>query len=260
MPSRDLFHSLRDKVEAVSGWRIRAEFPFGNEKFRDLRRSLPDLQVRHVLDVGANIGQSAVQFRKVFPEAVIHSFEPVGSTVEIFKRNVDDALVHVHQLALGAAPGRVEMQVSRDAGTSDMNSIGRSHPFLHDQALTKEVVEMTTLDLWCATARIEEVDFLKIDTEGHDLEVLKGAEGLLARQAIGLIDIEVGMNPTNTFHAPFSAVSEFLWSHGMLLFGIYDQLQEAPGTGCVLRRVNAMFISPKLAMPLSEGPKAPSTR
>ena len=249
MPTRDLFRSLRDKVEAVSGWRIRAEFPFGIEKFRDLRRVMPDLQVRQVLDVGSNIGQSALQFRKMFPEAVVHSFEPVGSTVAIFKRNVSDPMVNLHQLALGAYPGLVEMQVCNDAGSSDLNSIGKCHPYLHDQAIRKEFVEMTTLDLWCATAGIEQVDLLKIDTEGHDLEVMRGAAGLFARQAIRLIDIEVGINPTNNFHVPFNTVSEFLWSNGMLLFGIYDQIQEAPEVGTCFRRANALFISRKLAMP-----------
>lgn len=259
MPFKDLFRSLRDKVEDMSGWRIRAKLPFGNEKFRDLFWAMPDLQVRHILDVGANVGQSAVEFRKVFPEAVVHSFEPVESTVEVLKKNVADASVHVHQLALGASPGRVKMQVSRDVDTSDMNSIGEPHPYLEDQVLVKEVVEMTTLDKWCAKARIEQVDFLKIDTEGHDLEVLKGATGLLARHAIKLIDIEVGNNPMNTFHAPFNAVSEFLWSNDMLLFGIYDQHQEAPEIGHFLRRSNALFISRELAMPLADGLKTPST-
>lgn len=259
MPARDLFHTLRDKLESISGWRIRAELPFGNEKFRDLRRGLPDLQVHCVLDVGAHIGQSALQFRKEFPEAVVHSFEPTGSTVDIFKKTVADDSVHVHQLAIGSSLGRVEMHVSSDAEGSSMNSVGMTHPHMLEQGMMKEVVEMTTLDLWCNTARIEKVDFLKIDTEGHDLEVLKGAEGLLARQAIGLIDIEVGMNPSNTFHVPFNTVSEFLWARDMLLFGIYDQLQEAPRPGSVLRRVNALFTSRKLAMPLSDGPK-PSLR
>ncbi len=256
MPTRDLFRSLRDKFEVISGWRIRAKFPFGNEKFRDLYGAIPDLQVRNVLDVGANVGQSAMQFRKVFPDAVIHSFEPVGSTVEMFKRNVADASVHLHPLALGAFQGRVEMQVCKDARTSDMNSIGKSHPYLHDRTIKKEFVEMTTLDLWCETAGIEHIDFLKIDTEGHDLEVMKGATGLFERQAIRLIDIEVGINPTNSFHVPFHTVSEFLWNNGMLLFGIYDQIQEVPQVGNYLRRSNALFISRELALPMSHGAKA----
>lgn len=248
MPAKDIFRSFRDKVEATSGWRIRAELPFGNEKFRDVRRALPDLHIRDILDVGANVGQSAMQFRKEFPRAVIHSFEPVGSTVEVFKKHVHDASVHIHQLALGASPGQVEMQVSKGRN-SDMNSIGKVHPHLVGQTVVKEVVDMTTLDLWCSRNKMEQVDLLKIDTEGHDLEVLKGAVGLLGQQKLGLIDVEVSFNPTNSFHAPFNAVSEFLWNHGMLLFGIYDQLQEGLGTGAVLRRSNVLFISRKLALP-----------
>lgn len=68
MPAKDIFRSFRDKVEATSGWRIRAELPFGNEKFRDVRRALPDLHIRDILDVGANVGQSAMQFRKRIPK------------------------------------------------------------------------------------------------------------------------------------------------------------------------------------------------
>ena len=249
-----LFRGLRDEVEKASGWRIRAEFPFGNEKYRDLRRVLPQLDIRTVLDVGANTGQSAVQYRKEFPDAVMHCFEPVGSTADQLRKYIHHPSVHIHQLALGACPGMLTMQISLDEQQSGMNSLKGIHPHLEGSNFRSEQVEVTTLDEWCPKNGIGQVDLLKIDTEGFDLEVLHGASGLLDQGRIGLIDVEMGINPTNTFHAPFTEISPFLWSKGMLFFGIYDQLQELPTTGPILRRVNGLFISSQLALPAATKP------
>ena len=64
---------------------------------------------------------------------------------------------------------------------------------------------------------------LTIDTEGHDLEVLRRAQPLLRRGAIDIAQAEVSMNPENTLHVSFSAVREFLEQFEYRLFGLYEQ-------------------------------------
>lgn len=246
MPGQAFLRTLRDRVESASGWRIRAEFPFGNEKFRDLRRAFPELRLGTILDVGANIGQSALLYHKEFPQATIHCFEPVGGTAEqLIQNTAGHTGIHVHRMALGAETSTMRMQVGTDGASSDMNSLKGVHPHLAGASFQTEEVQITTLDNWCNEHKVQAVDFLKIDTEGFDLEVLKGAATSLAKGAIRLIDIEVGMNPTNLFHAPFMEVSTFLWGKGFLTFGIYDQLPEP--SGLHLRRVNVLFVAASMA-------------
>jgi len=56
----------------------------------------------------------------------------------------------------------------------------------------KERVFIDTIDNYCIKKNINEIDFLKIDTEGHELEVLKGAINLLKEERIKIIQFEYG--------------------------------------------------------------------
>jgi hypothetical protein len=55
-----------------------------------------------------------------------------------------------------------------------------------------EPVTLTTLDTYCAVAGVAAIDYLKIDTEGHDLQVLRGGERLIERGAVRFIQFEYG--------------------------------------------------------------------
>jgi hypothetical protein len=95
--------------------------------------------------------------------------------------------------------------------------------------------------------RSERIGFLKIDAEGHDLEVLRGFAAMLKASRVDLVEAEVGMNPENRMHASFGSVQKFLERLGYRLFLLYDFRRDAPFSGrVVLRRCNAVFASPKL--------------
>ena len=59
--------------------------------------------------------------------------------------------------------------------------------------LTTETVDIVTLDEFCQTKRIDQINYLKIDTEGGDLEVLKGAANMLTEQRIDFVEVEAGI-------------------------------------------------------------------
>jgi hypothetical protein len=84
---------------------------------------------------------------------------------------------------------------------------------------------------------------MKIDTEGADLDVLKGAERMLNEQRIDIVKVEAGMNPTNHLHVPFEVLKNYLESKHYFLFGIYEQKHEWPTKHPHLRRTNPIFIS-----------------
>lgn len=207
----------------------------------DLQFFLPDLNIRTIFDVGANEGQSIAAYRVWFPSAKIHSFEPVASTFSVLLANVNDPKVFCHNLALGSEQGSAPIKI--DKNLSGMNSmLGASQ----ETGQLTETIKVDTLDAFCEAKKIDHIDFLKIDTEGFDLEVLRGASGMLARGQISLIEIEAGMNPFNTHHTGLEIMKAFLEELGYLLFGIYEQVYEWPTKQPQLRRSNCVFISNQL--------------
>ena len=106
---------------------------------------------------------------------------------------------------------------------------------------------MTSGDAFCDEHRVERIAFLKIDAEGHDLEVLRGFRKMLEGMRIDLVEAEVGMNPENTRHVPFEVVKAYLERLGYRLFLIYDQARDVPFSGrVILRRSNVVFASARL--------------
>jgi len=223
----------------------------GGQKREDIstQAGAPGLVIKHffpgfrpavVFDVGANIGRSAAAFASAFPEATIYAFEPVTSVCRTLEANVaDQPRVRVFNTALGRRSGRAHV-TKRPASTS--NRIVES-PNLFERRKT-ESVAMTSGDEFSTQHGIERIGFLKIDAEGHDLDVLVGFQRMLSARQIDFLETEVGMNRENTRHVPFEAVKAYLEPIGYRLLHIHDLAMDTPFSGrVVLRRVNAMFAS-----------------
>ena len=86
---------------------------------------------------------------------------------------------------------------------------------------------------------------MKIDVEGHELQVLKGARGLLAAQRIALIKAECAVDPNSDWHTPFFALCDFLLPLGYRLLGIYEQRECWQKKLPSIRMFDAAFVSKK---------------
>lgn len=109
------------------------------------------------IDVGAHIGLWSFNLAQHFE--MVHAFEPVAEHRECFAKNVRAEEVVLHDCALGAAPGRVSMDVA-DGSSGD------------SKVTAGDEVEVCTLDSF----NIRNVDFIKVDCEGYEENVLRGAE------------------------------------------------------------------------------------
>jgi FkbM family methyltransferase len=236
-----LLHAIRDLAENATGWYIRRRAPWGTSMFQDMAELLRPDDVRCVLDVGANVGQSAREYLAHYPKARIHSFEPVPGTFRKLHETITDPRFTAYALAMGSQAGEVSMHVSNDDAASDLSAIGGPHPFMDPAASHTETVPMTTLDEWTARHAVTRVDLLKVDTEGHDLEVLKGAAQLLREQRIRFVATEAGIDPANTVHVPYTDLLNLLAGHGYAPFGFYDQYVHDAARRPVVRRVNVVF-------------------
>lgn len=230
---------LKRGVESLFGVAIYRTLPHGVSFLSDLNRLASQVRIDRVVDVGANIGQSLVEFREWFPSAEVHCFEPGSENYEALCRNAAGMQsVHAHRMALGDVAGTSSLVL---ADSPRMHRLGEvdSGP--------SETVEVTTLDVFCAGNSIDAVSILKIDTEGHDLKVLQGADGMLRGQNIDFVVCEAGGQTSSTSHVPMRTIMDYMEARGYLLFGIYEQRHEWTQGRIPLRRVNLAFVSDRVA-------------
>src|SRR5664280_1821301 len=132
-----------------------------------------------MFDVGAHVGETALALALEFPEAAIHAFEPVEAIFRRLQRNCRNyPNVICHHAALGAKnETRTIALRSNEVGCTmnQMNRLaGENTPIEF-----KEQVTILRLDDVCRQSSIGQVAFLKIDVEGFELEVLRGATEML---------------------------------------------------------------------------------
>jgi FkbM family methyltransferase len=241
----DLARKLRRRFELVTHTRIYRRAPRGIDLAYDLAQSLPKYRVQAVFDVGANVGQSTQTYLENFPEARIYCFEPVQDTFRRLEHNVQGRdRVQCFRLAFGSAKQRGTMVLQRSSVMAFLAD--ESKPWPDAEPAATETVDVVTLDDFCGTRGIDRIGYLKIDTEGGDAEVLKGAENLLGEQRIDLVQLEAGMNPMNTWHVPLETLKRHLESRKYFLFGLYEQIPEWPTREPHLRRANPLFISRRM--------------
>lgn len=232
--------TLKKVVNRVRDVRLMLKPPRGVDLFRDLRR-YSGIRFRTVFDVGAHKGESALSYLRNLPEAAVYSFEPVCTTFkELGRATGSHRRMRLFNLALCDRNGSGEMAVEELSERSHLRST-------EEVAAISQPVELRTLDDFCVEHNVREIDFLKIDTEGADLDVLKGAEQMISNGSIKMIQVESGMNRGNTTHVPFASLTKHLEDRGYSLFGLYEQHGEKQVKFAFLRRVNAVFISRAVA-------------
>ena len=230
------------------GLSVFRELPRGVDVFHDLKLAFRGHRFETLFDVGANVGQSAEAMAAAFPAARIFCFEPASDTFRMLERNVT-ALPRVscHRLALAERPGTASLLRTDNLAMRRLAADGDEAQAGQD----RESVPVSTLDEFCPVNGIQRIDFLKIDAEGFDLQVLRGGRGLLGKQLVATVQCEVGLDPDNRAHCPYEAVRDELIPLGYRLFGFY---QQKPRESQALRRADAVFASPDL---LRDYPRLP---
>jgi FkbM family methyltransferase len=209
-----------------------------------VRRHLPGFAPTVIFDVGANVGQSAQAFAERFPQATIYAFEPVAAAYQaLVVQTRALPAVRAFKTALGRGPGQVPMVVDPAKLVNSQVTIRPVRGAEH-----VENVPMDSGDRFCAANAIDRIGYLKVDTEGHDLEVLAGFAGMLSEKHIDLAEAEVSMNRANTKHVAFEAVKHYMETAGYFLFHIFEQTLDVGFSGRpIMRRANVVFISGSLA-------------
>lgn len=216
-------------------------WPHGWDAYFDLRKFVKDTDFGTVFDVGANVGQNLFRMQRAFPTAYIYCFEPIRSTYEILSKKIrHNRKTKCFNVALGSKQGPASMTLDSDSRQNSLADASLDSTREQGEHQSHQVV-VDTLDHFVKSQNICSIDFLKIDTEGFDLEVLRGGEQMLASRRVAAIQVEAGMNRANRKHVPLEHFRNYLEDKGYVLFGIYDQQLEWSGEPR-LRFSNPVFV------------------
>ena len=155
-----------------------------------LRYSSPGERL-HVADVGANVGMWS-QFMLAAAARVgrsadlqLHAFEPDPAAFARLTQALDGAPADLSRIALSDRAGTAVLHVvGPAAGTNSLYPVAGTDPAAAGQVIT------STLDEYAGQSGIARFALVKVDAEGHDLAVLRGARGLLAEQRIAVVQFE----------------------------------------------------------------------
>jgi len=188
-------------------------FQYNGERL--LIERLKDHNIKTVFDVGANIGGWSQIALNTFAQAEVHSFELVNETYESLKNNIHSERAILNQSGLADDFKTVEFKYY--GANKGINKIGLRSVF-HDHYLSfeKRTALVTTLDKYCADNNIEEIDLLKIDVEGAEHLVLKGATRMLSEKRIRVIQFEYGYSSGDN-HYLIRDFYDLLKAYGYLL-------------------------------------------
>lgn len=195
-----------------------------------------------IFDVGANNGSNFLDAARLFPWIKVHAFEPTPELItQIKQRSARLKNYTLIPKAVGKQPGTLLFNIAGlgDWGCSSLlefsDDLEKTWPSRDDLRVTKRIqVEVITLEDYILSNEIEVVDFLHVDTQGTDLDVLKSLGSAIGRVRAGMIEVpdSVELMLYKGQHTRSDAM-EFLSSNG---FGIWKETHQQNESNLYFRR------------------------
>ncbi len=144
-----------------------------------------------IFDVGANKGDYSLECVKFVKNSEIYAFEPSKKAFEIFKKNLKNTKVQSYNFGFGEKEKEGTLFYD-DEGTALASLYNRKLDYRKIYFTKKKKIKIKTIDSFCKENSIDKIDLLKIDVEGNELNVLKGAKKMIKDKKIKKIQFEFG--------------------------------------------------------------------
>jgi len=174
-----------------------------------------------VFDVGANMGIVANWFAQRCKH--VHAFEPHPENLATIKsqqelRNINN--ITLHNIALGRTHSKMQLHVKQFHGHHSLGDVDNS------PTIDKIEVDVNTIDEVAKNLGIKEINFLKIDVEGFESDVLHGAENLLKNKKIEYILFELQDSILQSINRTSSEVFEIIFNAGYQIIDLNGNMQK----------------------------------
>lgn len=190
-----------------------------------------------LFDVGANQGQSVKSFQSACPSSQIHSFEPSKICFEVLKNNFPNSKnLKLNNKAVGSEKGSLKFN---EYSWSALNSLLK-RSFTKSEIIDNYLVDVITIDDYCEENKIVKINVLKTDTEGYELEVLKGAEKMMNENSIQFIYCEIFFYENYIDQSSFGDIYNYLLHKGFSLVRFYTFEYTDEG---LANRTDALFVN-----------------
>ncbi len=190
----------------------------------DCKSLLPEADI--VLDIGANVGYMAKGLRKLYPQAEIHSFEPVPEVFEQLQKTCVDISAHPVQKAVADRDGTMTMNLTASSECHSLLGFQEGNPCAQwTRIVGEQQVDVCTLDHWCEENNIDpaRIDLVKLDIQGAELKALHGARRVL--KSAKVVYTEVSFVPLYKESPLLSDIDGFLANCGFRRHAIYPSDQ-----------------------------------
>jgi FkbM family methyltransferase len=242
----DLIENLIKRVFQLAGFEIHRRRPPDPNVDPFLRQQMLLSGVARpiIFDVGANIGDTTKQYRSLFPSSIVYAFEPYPeSYAQLVQATHADPSVFPQSIALGSETGKFAMQANVSSVTNsfletDETAVSYWGPGMVE-TLSRIEVEVSTLEAFCQGHQIDHVDILKLDTQGTETRILRGANQMLREARINLVYTEILMAPTYKGQGKVHEMLELLEERNYVPFSFYNPTHRKDGR---LLQVDAIFV------------------
>lgn len=225
---------VRNKLRQWSSaryWAAHVNDNFYKDVSRFFRGAKPQ-----IFYVGANVGQALRPMKRYMPDASIKCFEPFLANLSQLRRRAE-RMRGVDVYSVGVSDTAGELFIVPHQKPTMVRLVQEDTGGLAS-------TPVITIDQFCDEHGIDRISILKIDVEGLEMNVLRGARKMLDR--VDCIYLECGINPDNQWHTPLRSVSDLLEPLGFRIERFYEQVPEWPTRQPHLRRADVAFLSPRL--------------
>lgn len=198
-----------------------------------IKYHVPPIDGGVVIDIGANVGNYSRKVRKANAKVKIYAFEPHPVTYQKLKNNVGGMNIEAINSGVGSSSGILNLyDYAEDDGSSHASLYQEVIEKIHKGKATMHEVKVVTLDEFAEQNNVDRVHLLKIDTEGNELEVLKGFRKHLGADKVDLIHFE--FNEMNV-------VSRVFFRDFMELLPNYDFFRMLPNELVLIEKYHPLY-------------------